>query len=270
MGSRDVSSERTSTLIKGLSVLEFVSAHPFGCTIAETAKGVEISRAAARRFLLTFCDIDILRQDQKWFLPTPKLAELATSPIVTERFWQALLPPMKHVSEKTGEACSMSTLYGQDIVYVARAPSRRVLSVHLEVGSRLPAVHTSMGRVLLANLVPEKLTALIKQTELPRRTRFSLSDRQVLLETLFGVASNGYAIVDQELEEDLISVAVPVLAPTGATLAALNFSSTPTRYPSKRLRDTIVPMLEAASKQITSVLRTNQSINSHANMENTQ
>ncbi len=255
MESAELSSERSLTLMKGLRVLQFVGARPFGCTITETSKGLMMSRAAARRLLLTLSDGAYLRQDGNWFLPTMRLAELSATPVTKRAFWDALLPPMRKVSERTGEACSMSALIGMDIEYVARSPARRVLSVHLDVGSRLPAAHTSMGRVLLSRLSEDAREVYLDGVELPRRTRHSISDPGILRDVLAHVASDGFAIVDQELEDDLISVAVPVLAPTGATLAALNFSSTPARYPSKRLREAIVPMLTAASHDITDLLR---------------
>ncbi len=263
-------SERSSTLIKGLSVLRLVAPQAEGCTISQAARGVEISRAAARRFLLTLCDEGYLRQSQSLFLPTPKISKLADTPIADGTFWNTLLPPMKHVADETGEACSMSVMVDHDIIYVARAPSRRVVSVHLEVGSRLPAAHTSMGRVMLASQPKDAIAHFLDLVDLPRRTRFSISESSRLRDAISASASDGFSIVDQELEEGLISVAVPVTAPNGAVLSALNFSSTPTRYPSKRLRESIVPMLQAASRDITEILRAAREIASIPQKETLQ
>ena len=224
---------------------------PFGLSLAAVAARTGLSRAAARRFLLTLCDEGLARASGPRFLPTLAVRGLGATATASPDFWTIFEPDMRALSARIGESCSLATLDGTEIEYVARCSGPRVLSVSLAVGSRLPAAQTSMGRVLLASLPPERREALVRGVPHARRTAATLVEPDALLAAVERARERGHAVVDEELEEDLVSVAVPLLAPGGACLAALNVSSTPSRLGAAALETDVVPRLVEASGAMT-------------------
>ncbi len=245
--------ETSQSLARGLEVLELLSDHPAGLTLSDVAKRLDLARAGARRALHTLHLAGYARQSGRHFLPTGRPVRMAGPARPDSEWWRRALPPMEAMSQETGEACSLSILDGPHIVYVARSPGTRVLSVQLETGAKLPALYTSMGRVLLADLEPHWLNDLLGDLPAPPSPR-AICDRQTLLSVIAGVRADGCAVVDQELEEGLISAAVPVRLPNGPCLAALNLSSMPNRHSSDCMRDTIVPRLHAAAETVARAL----------------
>ncbi|MEM8851683.1 MAG: IclR family transcriptional regulator C-terminal domain-containing protein [Pseudomonadota bacterium] len=245
--------ETSQSLARGLQVLELLSEHPAGLTLSDVAKRLDLARAGARRALHTLHLAGYARQSGRYFLPTGRPVRMAGPARPDSDWWRRALPSMRAVSEDTGEACSLSILDGRDIVYVARSPGTRVLSVQLDVGAHLPALYTSMGRVLLADLDPLWLDDLLRNVPAPPSPR-AAPDRAALLSAIAGVRGAGHAVVDQELEEGLISAAVPVRLPNGPCLAALNLSSMPMRHSPDCMRDRIVPRLHAAAATVARAL----------------
>src|ERR687888_562628 len=163
------------------------------------------------------------------------------------------LPLMEQLVEETHESCSAATLDLPDVVYVARVPTRRIMSITLSVGTRLPAHCTSMGRVLLAALPPEQLDAYLAETELEQWTARTITDPDRLRAALDDVRQRGWALVDQELEIGLRSVAAPIRRGRD-TIAAMNVSSAVSRVSLDDLRRRILPPLVRTADTISNAL----------------
>ena len=209
-------------LAKGLAVIETFTADRPRQTITEVSEASGLDRATARRCLLTLAHEGYADWDGKFFTLTPRVLRLGTACLAAMPLPQIVQPHLDRLSEEIGESTSVSILDGAEIVYVARAAQRKVMSIALNPGSRLPAHCTSMGRVLLAALPEDKARALLGQGPLPARTPRTLTDPAAVMAELARVRAQGYAVNDQEVETGLHSLAVPVLDARGKVIAALN------------------------------------------------
>jgi IclR family pca regulon transcriptional regulator len=210
-----------SGLAKGLQVIEsFTPDHPRQ-SITEVARATGLDRATARRCLLTLHLGGYADYDGKFFTLTPRVLRLGTACLATMPLPQIVQPLLDALSEKVGQSSSVSILDGGEIVYVARAAQRRVMSIGLMPGSRLPAYCTSMGRVLLAAL-PEDQARDLLTAPLPARTPRTLTDPALILAELACIRAQGYAVIDQEVELGLQSIAVPIRNARGKVVAAAN------------------------------------------------
>lgn len=209
-------------LAKGLSVIETFKAEQPRQSIAQVAAASGLDRATARRCLLTLARLGYAEHDGKYFTLTPRVLRLGTACLATMPLPQLVQPLLDRLSEELGESTSVSILDGDEIVYVARAAQRKVMSIALSPGSRLPAYCTSMGRVLLAALPRDEALRRLAARPLAIRTNMTVSDPLALMRILADVRDTGYAAVDQEVELGLRSIAVPVVSGRGVTVAALN------------------------------------------------
>ena len=223
-------------------------------TLSEVALKTGLARAVVRRFLYTLVDLGYVITDGKYFRLTAKILDLGFAylssfslPKIAERF-------LDEVTLETKESSSASVLDGHEIVYVARVQTRRIMSVSLGIGSRLPAFCTSMGRVLLAHLPAEALEKYFKTAKFSRFTEKTICDPEGLRKELNSVFKQGYALVDQELEIGLRSVAVPVFAGGARAVAAINIGTQVTRTTKSQLLQQFLPVLRKASKKISSCL----------------
>lgn len=194
-------------------------------TLSEVARAAGLTRAGARRFLLTLVDLGYLRTNGKQFSLTAKVLDLGYSFLSSASLPTIAEPHLEKLVKQTDESSSVSVLDGPDIVYVARVPVSRIMSVAISVGTRFPAYATSMGQVLLAGLTPDELEDYLADVTLESLTRNTVADRRSLTKRLTGVAANGYALVDQELELGLRSIAVPIHDKSGRIVAAVNVST---------------------------------------------
>jgi IclR family transcriptional regulator, pca regulon regulatory protein len=235
------------SLERGLAVIRaFDAAHP-QLTLSEVAAVTGVTRAAARRFLLTLADLGYVRSDGRFFSLTARVLELGYAylsslslPEVAEQHLEALVA-------EVNESSSMSVLDGGDVVYVARVPVSRIMRVAINVGTRFPAYATSMGRVLLAGLPDPELEAYLASVRLERLTARTVSSIAALRGELTRVRSQGWALVNQELEEGLRAVAAPVRDRTGRVVAAVNVSAHASRTSLEAMRrDLLPPLLKAA------------------------
>lgn len=243
-------SEVVGSLERGLAVLETLAAHPEGLTLTETAQALGLTRAGARRLLLTLAAAGYAAQDGRRFRLTPRLLTVARSWLQGGTLWAHAEPIMRDLAGRLQEACSAAALSGPDVVYVARVPGRRIVSVALAVGSRLPAWCTSMGRVLLADLSPEALAAHLAAADIRLLTPKSLTDRAALAAEIGRCGAQGYALVDEELEMGLRSIAVPIRDRSGRAVAAVNVSTQASRFTSAGMEAEILPPLRAAARRI--------------------
>lgn len=220
---------------KGLAAIEcFDEKHP-RLTIAEVAGMTSLSRAAARRCLLTLRALGYADYDGKFFKLTPRVLRLGYSYLATTELPQLLQPFLDRLSAEIQESCSATVLDGEDIVYIARSAKKRVMAVGLDVGSRLPAYCTSMGRVLLSALDPAEAARRLAASKRRRLTEHTHTRLDELAEILEQVRKQGYCITNQELELGLLSMAVPVLDAAGNTVAAINVGTQSARFSAAEL-----------------------------------
>ncbi len=213
------------SLARGLSVIRTFGPSTPELTLSEVARAAGLTRAGARRFLLTLVDLGYLRTDGKHFSLTAKVLELGYSFLSSASLPTIAEPYLEKLVKQTDESSSVSVLDGSDIVYVARVPVSRIMSVSISVGTRFPAYATSMGQVLLAGLPSDQLDDYLAEAVLEPLTHHSVSTEKALRVRLREVAAGGYALVDQELELGLRSIAVPIHDKSGAVVAAMNVST---------------------------------------------
>lgn len=243
--------EFVASFARGLDVIRCFGPDHRRQTLTEVAERTGLSRATARRFLLTLTELGLARSDGKHFELTPAILDLGHAYLSSLNVWDALQPSLDAVSRDLDESCSAAVLQGTEIMYIARAASRhRILSISLRVGTRLPAHATSMGQVLIANAGPAAQAGYFRDASLRRFTAHTLACREDLEARLQVVRQQGYAICDQELEEGLRSIAVPVMNRRGATLAAINVSSQAARASIERMQDVFLPRLKVAAAEI--------------------
>ncbi|PCH97454.1 MAG: IclR family transcriptional regulator [Rhodobacteraceae bacterium] len=209
-------------LAKGLAVIETFSAERPRQSIAEVSAASGYDRATTRRCLLTLAHQGYADYDGKYFTLTPRVLRLGTACLATMPLPQIVQPMLDKLSDDLGESTSVSILDGSEIVYVARAAQRKVMSISLTPGSRLPAFCTSMGRVLLAALPPEQADDILRTTVLEPRTKYTVTDIETLASLLDSTRINGFALIDQEIELGLRSIAVPLFNTYNKVIGALN------------------------------------------------
>ncbi|BBE74411.1 IclR family transcriptional regulator domain-containing protein [Oharaeibacter diazotrophicus] len=209
-------------LAKGLAVIETFAADRPRQSIAEVAAAAGLDRATARRCLLTLAQLGYADWDGKYFTLTPRVLRLGTACLATMPLPQIVQPLLDELSDRIGESSSVSILDGPEIVYVARAAQRRVMTIALMPGSRLPAYCTSMGRAMLAALPEDAARRLLEAAPRPSRTPRTLTDVDAILAAIAEVRRLGYAVNDQEVEIGLRSIAVPLVDARGRVVAAMN------------------------------------------------
>jgi IclR family pca regulon transcriptional regulator len=242
------------SLARGLSVIRAFGHDAPRMTLSEVAARTGLTRAAARRFLLTLQSLGYILKEDNRFELTPRVLDLGFAYLSSRDLWEVATPYMEQVTERTRESCSASVLDGDDIVYVARVPTKRIMSIGLNVGARLPAFATSMGRVLMAALPPAALDAMLGRVEMPQLTVRTQTDRQRLAATIDIVRQQGFAVVDEELEEGLRSIAVPIRNKAGQVLAAMNVSGHASRTSVESLIRHTLPVLQDAAAAIRTAL----------------
>jgi len=240
---------------RGLSVIRAFGPQRPQMTLSEVAVACGLTRAGARRILLTLAHLGYVEVDGRKFTLTPRILELGYSYLSATPLWDLALPYMEEVAETTRESCSVSVLDGADIVYILRLSTHKVMSINLSVGSRLPAWVTSMGRVLLAGLPPAEQDRLLAASDIRAHTPHTITRLPELKRILAQVRADGYACVVQELEPGLQSVAVPIVDRTGRVIGAMNVSGHANRYSREAMLDAFLPPLRRAAGQIDQALR---------------
>jgi IclR family transcriptional regulator, pca regulon regulatory protein len=241
-------------LERGLAVIRAFSADAPSLTLSEVARAVGITPATARRILLTLEELGYVRSDSRRFSLTPRVLALGWAYLSSLDLGELAGPFMEELSAKTRESCSIATLDLPDIVYVARVPTSRIMTVALGVGARLPAYPTSMGRVLLADLADDELTAYLSTLQAESLTDRTVTSPDKLRATIDRARTDDYALVDQELELGLRSIAAPIRNARGRTIAALNVSAHASRSTPTSLRADVLPHLRSTAAQITTAL----------------
>jgi IclR family transcriptional regulator, pca regulon regulatory protein len=247
------------SLERGLAVIRAFDEHNPELTLSDVARVTGLTRAAARRFLLTLADLGYVRTDGRWFTLSPRILELGYAYLSSLSLTEVAEPHLERLVAEVHESSSVSVLDGEDIVYVARVPTARIMTVSINVGTRFPAYATSMGRVLLSRLPEEELEAYLERVELVPLSPRTLTSAEMLRVELAKVRSQGWALVDQELEEGLRSIAAPIRDRGGRTIAAVNLSAHASRMSIEEGRRRLVPALLATAARIEADLRIAQS-----------
>jgi len=235
-GSGGRRTDFVQSLDRGLAVIRcFSSEHP-SLTLSEVAERTGLTRAAARRFLLTLQELGYVGSSGRQFSLRPRVLALGYAYLSSFSVAQIAQPHLEDLTEELHESCSVSVLDGDDIVYVARASANRIMTIALTVGTRLPPYPTSMGRVLLAALPEAELDAHLSRARLRKLTEHTVDDPGQLRAILADVRAKGWAAVDQELEAGVRSIAVPIRDSSGRVVAAINASAHAARGPGGPVR----------------------------------
>jgi IclR family transcriptional regulator, pca regulon regulatory protein len=242
------------SLARGLQVIEAFHEKTGGLTVSEGAARTGLSRAAVRRLLITLESLGYAERKESTFRLTSRILRLGFSFISSSSLASLSLPILEQLSAHIRESCSVSLLDGAEIVYVARTAPKRVMTIDLGVGSRLPAYCTSMGRVLLAALSPAEFDRYLAQTEFKAHTTKTICEREELMGVIEQVRLHGYALVDEELELGLRSIAVPVVSQTGRVVAAMNSGVHAARVSCLELVDRILPALRDHARMLGQML----------------
>ncbi|HWT56382.1 MAG TPA: IclR family transcriptional regulator [Rhizobium sp.] len=244
-----------SGFARGLKVIEAFGETRQRLSIAEASKLTDLDRATVRRSLLTLAELGYADYDGKFFTLTPKILRLGHAYLSATPLPVLIQPHLDQLSEKAGQSASASVLDGTEIVYIARASQRRVMSINLTPGSRLPAYCASMGRVLLAALTENEARALLARSELKQNTPNTKTDPEELIAEFHRVRAEGYAIIDQELEIGLCSIAVPVQNDRGETVAAINIGAPAALVPAAEMKERYLPLLKQTQAALRPLLR---------------
>src|ERR1700677_548676 len=235
------------SLDRGLSVIRAFDADHPKLTLSEVAASTGLSRAAARRFLRTLVQLGYMRSDGSRFSLRPKILELGYAYLSSLTLPEVAMPHLEQLVEQVHESSSVSELDGDDVVYIARVPTKRIMSVMISVGTRFPAYATSMGRGLLAAQTPDWLDAYLKATSLRGLTGYTITSPDALRRELLRIREQGWALVDQELEEGLRSIAAPIRDGDGQVIAAVNVSTHAGRRSLENIVDELLqPLLSTA------------------------
>ncbi|MET0734207.1 MAG: IclR family transcriptional regulator C-terminal domain-containing protein [Microbacterium sp.] len=262
-GTPEASGEFVQSLARGLAVIRAFDAEHPELTLSDVARRTGLARAAARRFLLTLESLGYVRASgasgaaagSATFSLTPRVLELGFSYLSALSLPEVVQPHLERLSRQVDESVSAAVLDDTDIVYIARVPTRRIMSVRITIGTRFPAFATSMGRVLLAGMPRAEADAVLAASRLEPLTDRTLTDRAALRAELDRVREQGWSLVDGELEPGLRSIAAPLHGRGGEVVAALNVSTSATRDSVEHLLDAYLPALLDAAVAIETELR---------------
>jgi IclR family transcriptional regulator, pca regulon regulatory protein len=253
------SSDFVQSLDRGLAVIRAFGPDRERMSLSEVANATGLTRAAARRFLLTLVKLGYVRNDGRQFSLRPRVLELGYSYLSGLALPEVAAPHLEDLVARLHESSSVSILDGHHIVYVARVPTKRIMTVAISVGTRFPAYATAMGRVLLAALTDDELDRYLAEATFERLAARTVTNPDRLRAIVREVARQGFAIVDQELEEGLRAVAVPIRGAADVGTAAINVSAHASRVSMVTMRGRILPALLEAAHEIEADLKAQSS-----------
>jgi IclR family transcriptional regulator, pca regulon regulatory protein len=248
-------SDFVQSLDRGLAVIRAFGPDRERLSLSEVARATGLTRAAARRFLLTLVKLGYVRSDGREFSLRPRVLELGYAYLSGLAMPEIAAPHLEELVARLRESSSISVLDGHHIVYVARVPTKRIMTVAISVGTRFPAFATSMGRVLLAAMSDEDFERYLEEATFEPLTARTVTDPARLRDIVKEVAKQGYAIVDQELEEGLRAVAAPIRGSGDAVIAAINVSAHASRVSLGAMRTELLPALLETARHIETDLK---------------
>jgi IclR family pca regulon transcriptional regulator len=242
------------SLDRGLRVLELFGGGQQPMTLSDLAKAADLPRATARRILFTLERAGFVSSDGKLFRLTPRVLVLAAGYLASNHVVSVLQPALDRLSSEAQEISSMAILDGNDVVFIARASPTRIFSSGIDVGYRLPAFCTSVGRILLARLPDSELAAALDAMDLKPMTPFTVTDKDRLLAAIIRDRAQGYSLVDREAEPGFRSISVPVHRYDGTIVAAINMGAHVDRVSAEQMIESFLPRLRAAAASVRSML----------------
>ncbi len=250
--------EFVRALARGLAVIECFGPNSPALTLSQVAKEVGMNRATARRLLHTLTQLGYMGYDGKFFRLAPRVLQLGYAYLSTLDIWRVVQPYLMELVEQVEESCSVTVLDGAEVVYVARAPvAGKVMAINPHVGSRLPAHVSSPGRMLLAGLEPGELDRVIAGIgPLRSYTEYSVTDPDRLKTIIRQAGRQGWALVDQEMELGLRSIAVPIHDGGSKVIAALNVGGHTSRKTVEDMLGGFLPALQQTAERISMAYRT--------------
>lgn len=230
-------------LARGLEVITAFTPHRRAMSLSEVAAATGLARPTARRMLLTLAELGYVRARGSAFMLTARVLDLGVAYVSSLGLWDVAEPHMRELSEKTGESCSVAQLDGSDIVYVARVAVPRIVALSVQIGTRFPALPTSLGKVLLAALSPGELDhALAHPSRAGVPARWN-PDRDEIDAILREARAKGWAATDQHLALGIRSVAAPIRDGDGKVVAAVNVNAHAAETSMETLTTRHLPML---------------------------
>ena len=242
------------SLDRGLRVLEMFGSGQQPMTLSDLAKAAELPRATARRILFTLERAGFVESDGKLFRLTPRVLMLASTYLASNHVVSVLQPALDRLSNEAQEISSMAILDGNDAVFIARASPTRIFSSGIDIGYRLPAFCTSVGRVLLSRLPDDELAAALAAMDLAPLTPFTVTDKKLLLRAIIADRAQGYSLVDREAEPGFRSISVPVRRYDGAIVAAINMGAHVDRVSAAEMIDRFLPRLQETAASVKRML----------------
>lgn len=248
--ARDAGPDFIEALARGLDVLRCFRAGQPVMTLSEIAGATGLARPTVRRILITLEELGYVRSAERGFALTPRVLELGMAYVNALSIWDVARPHMQRLVEQTGESTSMAQLDGSDIVYVARVAVPKIVTLAVTIGTRFPAPATSMGKVLLAALTPDELTAVLAEPSRSGITPRRRPGRGELDAALREVRAKGWALADQDLAPGIRSVATAVRNGDGQVVAALNVTVHAAETSVEQLTEQHLPRLLRAAADI--------------------
>ena len=237
-------------LARGLEVITAFTPNRPRMSLTEVATATGLARPTARRILLTLRELGYVRADAAGFALTPRVLELGVAYVRSMGLWDVARPHLEELSERTDESCSVAQLDGPDIVYVARVSVPKIVALTVQIGTRFPALPTSLGKVLLAALPPDEVDTVLSgptRSGLVPRWRPDRAERDAELRE---VRARGWALTDEQLARGIRSVAAPLRDGTGRVIAAVNVNTHAAETPVEHLIERHLPPLLRAAGEI--------------------
>ena len=242
------------SLARGLAVIRAFREQSDRLTLADVSRITGLSRAAVRRSLLTLEALGYAQSSGRYFSLSPQVLTLAQAYLSSSPVPRVAQSFLERVSEQLGESCSLSILHHDEVIYIARSARTRIGSLHRDVGTHLPAYCTSMGRVLLAALSHGELDGFLKNAHLESFTRYTITDKDELRQVLDKVRRNNYCLVEQELEIDLRTLAIPIQNASGRVIAAMNVGARASQTSRKQMLDGFLPVMRETAANMRPLL----------------
>jgi len=242
------------SLDRGLRVLEVFGGSQQPMTLSDLAKAADLPRATARRILFTLERAGFVATDGKLFRLMPRVLVLASAYLASNHVVSVLQPALDRLSGEAQEISSMAILDGNDVVFIARASPTRIFSSGIDIGYRLPAFCTSVGRVLLSGLPDDELAAALDKMDLAPLTPFTVTDKKLLLKAIDADRAQGYSLVDREAEPGFRSISVPIRRYDGVLVAAINMGAHVDRISTAEMTERFLPLLREGADQVKSML----------------
>jgi len=235
---------------RGLSVIHSFGPNSSSQTLSQVAEATGLDRAGARRFLLTLEKLGYVRREGRSFHLTPRVLELGYSYLSTLPLRTIAEPIVRELVQEVNESSSISVLDSGDIVYIVRVPVKKIMTITLSIGSRVPAYCTAMGRILLGGLPPKEMHLILKNSSITRYTRYTITSPPKIVKAIMSDRAKGWSMCNQELEEGICSIAVPLISREGQVVAAMNITANLSRTTPSEMVSKFLPRLKRAAESI--------------------